>query len=50
MLHLAMIGIGGDAEAAGRRQARVRQRRQIRRLRPDALGICRSGVGEGKDE
>ena len=50
MLDLAMIGIGGDAEAARRRQARVRQRRQIRRLRPDAVRIGRGRVGERKDE
>jgi len=48
MLNLSVIGIGDDAKAAGRRQPRSRQRRQIRRLRPDALGIVAAGSVRGR--
>ena len=50
MRDLPMIRIRRDAEAAGRRQARVRKPRQIRRLRPDAVGVRGGGVAKRKNE
>ena len=44
------IGVGREREAARRRQAGLRQRREIGRLRPDPFGIGGGGVGEREDE
>ncbi len=48
MFDLPMIRIRGDAEAARRRQAGMRQPRKIRRLRPDAVGVGGGTVERGK--
>ena len=50
MLDLPPVGIGRDAKSARRRQAGLRQRRKVRRLRPDAVRRGRGGGGEGEDE
>ena len=50
MAHLMTIGFRGEREAARRRQAGLRQRRQIGRLRPDMSGSVGGGVGERQDE
>ena len=36
---LRAIGVRAQAKAARRRQPRLRERREVRRLRPDAVGI-----------
>ena len=47
---LRAIGVGGEAEAARRRQPGARQRREVRRLGPDPLGIARRRARERHDE
>ncbi len=47
---LVAIGVGGEAEPAGRRQSGPRQRCEVSRLRPDALGIDRRGARQRHDE
>ena len=48
MRDLVPIGVGGEAEAARRRQAGARERREVRRLRPDRAGIGGAGASSGR--
>jgi hypothetical protein len=46
---LRPIGVRAEAKAAGRRQAGARQRREVRGLRPDAVGIGRARGAQRDD-
>src|SRR5262249_39508840 len=43
---LPAVRIGAEAEAARRRQASARKRRQVGGLGPDAIGVGRSGAAQ----
>ena len=47
---LRPIGVGAQAEAAWRRQAGMQERREVRRLRADALGVDGGRGGQRNDE
>ena len=47
---LRAVGIRTQTEPAGRRQACMGQRREVRGLRPDAFGVIRGGRRERDDE
>src|ERR1019366_219442 len=47
---LRPVGGRREAEPAWRRQAGVRQRRQVRGLRSHLLGVGGGGIAEGEDE
>jgi hypothetical protein len=47
---LPPVGVGGEAESARRRQAGARERREVRGLGADAVGIDGGGRAERDDE
>jgi len=49
-LDLRPIGRGRETEPARRRQARLRQRRQVGGLRPHPLRVGGGSIGEGENE